>query len=55
VKLLFTFDEVQVLVSLSEMSWWWWWECLVLVVVVSRVISWKETFVSVMVSGTETQ
>jgi len=25
VKLLFTFDELQVLVSLSEMLWWWWW------------------------------
>lgn len=28
---------------------------LVLVVVGSRVISWKETFVSVMAIGTETQ
>ena len=28
---------------------------LVLVVVVSRVISWKEPFVFVMASGTETQ
>jgi len=27
---------------------------VVLVVVVNRVISWKETFVSVMASGTET-
>jgi hypothetical protein len=27
---------------------------LVLVVVVNRVLSWKETFVSVMTSGTET-